>query len=246
MTVILINLRLKCELCKLILQIFDLRFFELFFLLFCEFNLRISVLGQEPRRMVNLRYERILWKIRLPSFSLAIIHPEICKVLLHLHKQTTRLVNLGFKRALLLLVINFSYLVDIFFLSALKILLSIQKFFKLFLWCHDLGLRFACWFRSLALTIEASGTCHRSRINLPVNFLLHLLMLWLPLLGLLVQPLIALEVFFFNVFFANLCAFGAYRGFEVMFDLSLTCNLVACGFLIWTFSRLHSFLGCGN
>ena len=75
--------------------------------------------------MVYLWHERIFCERVVPCPFLAIIHTKLGKMLLHLHKQITRLVDLWLEGALLLLVMDSAYLVYVFLLSALKVFLSV-------------------------------------------------------------------------------------------------------------------------
>ena len=95
-----------------------------------------------------------------------------------------------------------------------------------------MGLGLARRFGLFAFTVEAGGARHGSWVCLPVDLLLYLLMLRLPLLRLLVKPLVALEVLLLHALFANLGAPWAYGGFKVVLDLSFASYLVTCGFLI--------------
>ena len=77
MPIILIDFGLERELGQLVLQILHLSPLELSILLLCEFNLRISVLSQQPRSVVDFGDERIFRKSCLSGLSLAIIHAQL-------------------------------------------------------------------------------------------------------------------------------------------------------------------------
>ena len=128
MTIVLIHFRLERELVQLVLEILHLSLLQLLPMTrLCELILRVAILCQQSRRMINLWHERVFWVLQLRRPLGLVVDSHIGKMLLHLDEQITGLVDLWLESALLLFIIDLTHLVDILAFSGCEVLLSVQK-----------------------------------------------------------------------------------------------------------------------